>query len=215
MLILKGHNDRVRQLAFSPDSMTLASASGAGTRIWLWDLRDGSVRTRLRGHRQRVERLVFSPKGTTLASADGRGDVKLWDTATGQKRDLPRKHHYSQELAFSPDGGTLATLGRLKWLGGQGNAQGVSLLDVTTGKERARLPERPGAVLALAFAPDGRTLAVGSADNTVRLWDVITRRERTALSQRARPAVLAFAPDGRTLASASEDATVKLWGIDR
>jgi WD40 repeat protein len=67
-------------------------------------------------------------------------------------------------------------------------------------------------VVALAFSPEGKTLASGSADGTVTLWDVPTRRERAAPAGHADIITgLAFSPDGKTLASSSWDGTVRLW----
>jgi WD40 repeat protein len=73
-------------------------------------------------------------------------------------------------------------------------------------------------VYAVAFSPDGRTLAAGSTDNSVELWDV---------SQPARPALLAsltaatdsvfvvaFSPDGHTLAAGTAEKAVRLWPVD-
>ncbi len=69
-----------------------------------------------------------------------------------------------------------------------------------------------GQVHAAAFSPDGRTLATGGYDGTVRLWDVATGEERRVLTGHDGWLIsTAFSPDGRTLATGGRDGTVRLW----
>jgi WD40 repeat protein len=69
-------------------------------------------------------------------------------------------------------------------------------------------------VNSVAFSPDGRLLASGSYDKTIKLWDVASGREvRTLSGHTSRVLEVAFSPDGRLLASGSGDETIKLWDI--
>ncbi len=71
-----------------------------------------------------------------------------------------------------------------------------------------------GSVNSVVFSPDGATLASGSQDRTVKLWDVASREEITTLEGHSGSVnSVVFSPDGATLASGSQDRTVKLWDV--
>ena len=86
---------------------------------------------------------------------------------------------------------------------------------VGTGTQTAGHPQgaQRGRV-SVAFSPDGKTLASGSEDKTIKLWDVATGKEQATLKGHTDAvSSVAFSPDGKTLASGSEDKTIKLWDV--
>jgi WD40 repeat protein len=214
-------------ISFSPDGRTLATRTvtkefswqkpafaEVGGPIRLWDASTGRERFALAADWNNIPVVVFSPDGTLLAAVNDEGALKLWDTASGQelaalKAGSPPPFCLDHDpiISFSPDGNTLALLFT--------GPHQIELWDVASRQTRATLPGS-----AMAFSPDGKTLATDAADEqgpAVKLWDVITGHERPPFQGRiasgAGGSCLAFSPDGKTLASASGE-LIRLWDLD-
>jgi WD40 repeat protein len=163
----------------------------------------GTVRFR---HGSAVEQAVFSPDGKRIAAAVNGGGIGVWQAATGRMLWQTRPA-YGSCLAYSPDGKLLA-------VPGEGNAVGdtVRLIDAVTGGElRLLQTTRRFGVMSLAFAPDNKTIALGS-QGAVLLWNVLTAQQIFQLNgHKQSVSSLAFSQDGKVLASGGRDETVILW----
>jgi WD40 repeat protein len=174
-MVLHGHTDMLRSVAFSPDGKLLASSDQEG-RVLLWDATRGAPLRTLASPRVDSIRIVaFAPDGRTLALSEfawGPRDVILLDVATGAVRSRLRGHQRGiNALTFAPDGRTLATAGADRC---------IKLWDLATGQERASLSDDVGWVKSIIFSPDSAWLAYSGRDATVRLWDLARPRPHPA-----------------------------------
>jgi WD40 repeat protein len=202
---------------FTPDGRQLIGAD-TEKRIVVWDVLSGKQLATLSGHNGRVSDLAISADGRKLASvspAAGVNDIRVWDLTKYQeiRRFAPRRGQVFT-AAFSPDGRFLATSGGVRDVQETLNSGDVDLWDLETGRGLRSMTGHTWVVTRLAFSPDGRMLATGSGDDTVRLWEVATGAERHRFTGHSTYiSSLAFAPDGRELAAASDDAPVYIWDV--
>jgi WD40 repeat protein len=170
-------------------------------------------------HTDSVLAVRYSPDGKTLASASRDKTIVLKELSSGKPRLVLRSHTQGvARLSFSHDGKALASggIGELdketgKWFRGE-----VKLWDPATGEELASLEGLLGGIRCVEFSPDGKLLAVVTADE-VKLWDPTTRQLRTTLANRAGAMACAvFTPDSSLLIVGIDgwDSEAKRWWGD-
>ncbi|MFM7035055.1 MAG: protein kinase domain-containing protein [Planctomycetia bacterium] len=210
--VLTGHDASVTAVAFSPAGRLCATGGSNGT-VQTWDATTGGLVAELSGHKAAITALVFSPDGTRMATAaNGQWHVasdttRVWDPFTGQALAvMPSADGTVYALAFSPDG---------KLLGRTCYSSTCDLSAADDGFSRRRpLIGHSDSAYCLAFSPNSRRVATGSADHTVRIWDVARGEELAVLRGHTNHVnSVAFSPDGSLLATASDDCTIRIWGL--
>jgi len=217
---INAHTAHINDLAFSPNSTLLASASDDKS-IRIWHL-SGRLKQVLTGHTESVTAIGFSHTGDIIVSGSSDKTVRLWRVTDGVLLYTLEGHDFRiTDVALSPDDTLIASSSCGEWYEEpvlwweQHCARGeVRLWRVSDGTLAYVLKGHEETVTSIAFSPDGTLLVSGGWDGTLYLWRVsdgtllhVIRAHKGWITD------IAFAPDGTVLASGSLDGTVRLWGI--
>jgi WD40 repeat protein len=174
----------------------------------------------LQGHDPQPTCAAFSPDGRLLATADLRGKLVLWDVQTGQPTRTLRGPNNPGKLSFRADGRRLACSGS-HFLSSKKWSAEVEVWDVPSGERTSAFRKLDAVLVTLAFAADGRCLALvrappSSLRSPPAVWDAEAGREVATLrgtEQTWYTPFAAFSPDGRLLATRHLGLGVRVWAL--
>lgn len=196
---LVGHTGRVWSVTCHPEGKICASSSADRT-VRIWEIASGTCLQVLDGFAGEVLTLTYSPKGTHLLTVGEESMVRYWDLAAGTARTIePKQRGWLWAGVWLSDFEIVC--------GGDDGQLWIWDLDDETCLTQWQTPSR---IWAIAPSADGRLLATGHDDQTVRLWDRATQQcLRTFTGHQAR--IWDVDWRGELLVSGSEDQTVRLW----
>ncbi len=202
----------LRSVAYSHYGDFLAAGGQQGG-LRVWNLLKSTVQWEAlpaAGEEQfTVEGIDFSPDDRWLVSAGMRGDVTIWDTETGAEVFVIETKRSPLDVAFSPDGHTIA----------YAVDNVVFVWDTDTQQTRYELKGHASWVFRVSFSPDGRLLASSGYDGNIFLWDMQSGGVLNVLFDERLPITIgdmAFSPDGRVIAAVYAEDSLNpliLWGI--
>jgi WD40 repeat protein/tRNA A-37 threonylcarbamoyl transferase component Bud32/cell division protein FtsL len=220
-LIRLAKNEGFVRAAFSPTEPLLAfaggsySASGDTLHVWNTATRQTVAEMPLDGD---CAGLAFAKDGRTLVTSTSyhniKGNLTLWRMPDGIKL----ASHTADIQLLSPATSFAATpdLSLAAYATGSSPGQRIAVMNLRTGTNLWTAVAAKVDITALAFSPDGKTLAsaAGFAESDIRLWDVATGKEIGKLAGHGSwVSSLVFSPDGKKLISSSADQTIRTWDV--
>jgi WD40 repeat protein len=237
---LKGHSKIVSSAEFSPDGGQIVSGSDDNT-IRIWDVHSGQLFAGpFEGHSENVSSVGYSPDGKRVASGSWDTTIRVWDLHTQEGKLIvpPLEGHTSRVrwIRFLPDGKSIISGsqdGRIKiWNLDTGTCQvdisiihqqddpqdySGSLYESKSDQAQSydQYEDVHSSISSMAFSPDGRLVASGSFDCSVRIWNAYTGELVTGplKGHSSEVCLVEFSPDRCWVASGSLDRTIMVWHV--
>ncbi|NES95885.1 MAG: TIR domain-containing protein [Desertifilum sp. SIO1I2] len=205
--VLKGHEDDVIDIKFSPDGQTIASASWDNT-IKVWQLPDRTSPI-VRIYQDDAKLTSFSPDGQRMAFIHSDNIITIRDMTTNREiHRIPGNYEEARYLEFSPDGKLLFFVS-----GKNPTHSQIKLWNLESGQEIRNLPGDREKIYWMEFSPDNRRVALFSTPedtSIIKLWDLETGKEIRRFDRLNYWASFNFSADGQMLALVNSENTVSV-----
>ncbi len=210
---LDRHSDRIRDIAWSPDSRHLATVSDDNTAI-LWDTETGAKLYTLQGHRSNVVVVRWSPDSSRIVTGGGQYSAiglreanpdfttRIWDARSGRSIHIMMPHIASvTSVCWSPDGSRLASC----------SADSTTIIwNATTGDTLHILGGHVTGVDNAYWSPSGDRILTRGGDSNAILWDAISGKRLFTLESFSENRAANWSPDGRQIATTNLNSTL-IW----
>ena len=218
-LVLRGHSDGVKSVAWLRESAMLFSAGNDQT-LRLWSAHDGSCLAILDGHAARIWQLAVSHLSPLVASAAADGTVRLWRVGDvgggggGGAADEPGVSHAATLTGHSGDVYSVGFSPTAEQIVTAGYDRTLRLYDAAVGAEQRLLAGHELPAREAVFNATGNLVVSGGKDSTVRFWDV-----RSALCVRklghgsGEVTSVQLSQCGTALLASSKDNSIRLWDV--
>ena len=205
--ILKGHEDHVWSVQWSPDQTLIASASMDGS-VVIWSANDGTPQRRL-SHPNRVWTAAWSPDGKHLATSCDDGIVRVWNVETWTKtREIKAHSGHIGTVNWSPDG---------RYLVSSGNDGTARIWDAMSGGQLGEpLMHESHSVRGGVWSPNGKFVATTChPGDAIHLWEVNESGGVALKSLGRHMAVnsICWNSTGTAIASAGTNGAIRIWNI--
>ncbi|MBK8207003.1 MAG: hypothetical protein IPK87_09470 [Planctomycetes bacterium] len=208
---LPGHIDVTNGAVFTAQPDVLVTC-GQDAQLRVWDLKEGKQTRRFHTDPYATKCVAFSPNGRLLATAPYGGGLRLWDAMTG-------RHVWHFEDLEEVNAMTFTPVRNHLFIGSKDTH--IYWWDLEKWEDAPTLSGHTGPVSALAVSPDGKFLASGSWDRTVRIWELATSKCIRVIEAHEVPEdgyaiaikALAWDPTGKLVASGAGDAKLYVWDV--
>lgn len=221
---LTGHSSVVRSVAFSSDGTQVLTGSDDQTAC-LWDVKSAQVIVRLSGHTAQIFSVAISPDGRSLLTGSLDATARTWQATDGSPLVVFKVQRRVFAATFSPDGRQVLTGNEGFPIRGEEPSERhhtVRLWNAATGEQLRSCRDSGSSARAVAFAPSGQQVLVGSTGNAAffgpvdgesHIWDLATGAELRSLKGQGVAAIrcLVFSADGRWLLLGDGSGIARLW----